>query len=75
MAKTVLNSFQRKVLQLFKTSILSKKFYLSGGTALAEFYLKHRLSKDLDFFTQEELSLEELKKFNIKELEKAYSAS
>lgn len=63
MAKTVLNSFQRKVLQLFKTSILSKKFYLSGGTALAEFYLKHRLSEDLDFFTQEELSLEELKKF------------
>lgn len=63
MAKTVLNPFQRRVLQLFKTSILSKKFYLSGGTALAEFYLKHRLSEDLDFFTQEELSLEELKRF------------
>lgn len=63
MAKTILNSFQRKVLQLFKTSVLSNKFYLSGGTALAEFYLKHRLSEDLDFFTQEELNIEELKKF------------
>ena len=26
-------------------------FYLSGGTALSAFYLKHRLSDDLDFFT------------------------
>jgi len=63
MAKTVLNTFQEKVLQLFGYSILAKKFYLSGGTALAEFYLKHRISEDLDFFTQEELDLEELKKF------------
>ncbi len=63
MAKTILSLFQQKVLQLFKASILSKKFYLSGGTALAEFYLQHRLSEDLDFFTQEELDLEQLKKF------------
>lgn len=28
-------------------------FYLSGGTALAEFYLGHRRSYDLDFFTAE----------------------
>ncbi len=26
-------------------------FYLSGGTALAEFYCRHRYSDDLDFFT------------------------
>jgi len=26
---------------------------LTGGTALSEFYLKHRLSEDLDFFTEE----------------------
>lgn len=30
-----------------------ERFYLSGGTALAEFYLAHRLSFDLDFFTTE----------------------
>lgn len=63
MAKTVLNSFQQETLTIFKTSVLAKKFYLSGGTALAEFYLHHRISEDLDFFTQEELDLEELKKF------------
>lgn len=45
--------------------MLSKKFYLSGGTALSEFYLHHRLSDDLNFFTQEELNLNELKKFII----------
>lgn len=28
-----------------------KKYYLTGGTALA-FYFNHRLSEDLDFFTQ-----------------------
>ena len=28
-------------------------FYLTGGTALAEFYLGHRRSYDLDFFTSE----------------------
>lgn len=63
MAATILNPFQRKALLLFKSSVLSQKFYLSGGTALAEYYLRHRLSEDLDFFTQEELDLEELKKF------------
>lgn len=29
------------------------QFYLTGGTALAYFYLKHRKSNDLDFFTAE----------------------
>jgi hypothetical protein len=28
-------------------------FYLTGGTALAEFYLAHRRSYDLDLFTTE----------------------
>ena len=63
MAKTILNQFQIKVLADFKKSNLVKKFYLSGGTALSEFYLQHRLSEDLDFFTQEELKIDELKKF------------
>ncbi|MCX5975766.1 MAG: nucleotidyl transferase AbiEii/AbiGii toxin family protein [Coprothermobacterota bacterium] len=30
------------------------QFYLTGGTALAEFYLGHRKSFDLDIFTGEE---------------------
>ena len=32
----------------------SDQFYLTGGTALAYFYLKHRQSNDLDFFTSTE---------------------
>lgn len=63
MAKTILNTFQQKVLQLFIGSPLAKKFYLSGGTALAEYYLQHRFSEDLDFFTQEEIAFEDLQKF------------
>lgn len=34
---------------------ITSRFYLSGGTALAEFYLHHRLSEDLDFFSEEEV--------------------
>jgi predicted nucleotidyltransferase component of viral defense system len=32
---------------------VTKRFYLTGGTALAEFYLRHRLSEDLDLFSEE----------------------
>ncbi len=35
-------------------------FYLSGGTALAEFYLQHRRSDDLDFFTRDRGSLRDV---------------
>ena len=28
-----------------------KNFYLTGGTALSAYYLKHRISDDLDFFS------------------------
>lgn len=34
---------------------ITGQFYLSGGTALAEFYLHHRLSEDLDFFAEQEV--------------------
>lgn len=34
--------------------LLTDSFYLSGGTALAEYYLYHRLSEDLDFFSEKE---------------------
>lgn len=33
---------------------ITKRFYFTGGTALSEFYLKHRLSEDIDLFTEEE---------------------
>ncbi len=44
--------------ELSKTDLL-KKFYLAGGTALA-IHFGHRLSIDLDFFSGEPFSAEEL---------------
>lgn len=31
---------------------ITKLFYFTGGTALSEFYLKHRLSEDIDLFSE-----------------------
>lgn len=51
----VLNPEQEKFLDLLaKEKSLTKMFYLSGGTALAAFYLYHRKSEDLDFFSEKE---------------------
>lgn len=50
----ILNNLQKTILSLFGQIIESEYFYLTGGTALAEFYLKHRKSNDLDFFTDTE---------------------
>lgn len=56
MVKTILNSIQKQILSvLVKDSSFTKYFYLSGGTALSEYYLHHRLSDDLDFFTETEV--------------------
>ncbi|MFZ8804638.1 MAG: nucleotidyl transferase AbiEii/AbiGii toxin family protein [Candidatus Calescibacterium sp.] len=44
---------QREILTIFSEIHDSKMFYLTGGTALAEFYLGHRKSFDLDIFTTE----------------------
>src|SRR3989339_961140 len=63
MGKSVLNNFQKEVLAIFCKTVLAKKFYLAGGTALSEFYLHHRKSEDLDFFTEEELDIKELERF------------
>ncbi|MBX3045284.1 MAG: nucleotidyl transferase AbiEii/AbiGii toxin family protein [Candidatus Kapabacteria bacterium] len=40
---------QDKVMELMGG--LSNEFYLTGGTALSRYYLNHRYSDDLDFFT------------------------
>lgn len=54
--------FQLKTLEVFKKN--TKSFALSGGTALELFYLKHRFSADLDFFSSQ---------YNLKEIEKLIS--
>ncbi|MDZ7586920.1 MAG: nucleotidyl transferase AbiEii/AbiGii toxin family protein [Patescibacteria group bacterium] len=42
---------QDEFLKEFFTSRFGEKFYLTGGTALARFYFHHRVSVDLDLFT------------------------
>lgn len=55
--KTILTPFQIEVLnEISHNSTFIKRFYLTGGTALAEFYLQHRLSEDLDFFSEDEFN-------------------
>ena len=49
----ILNNFQIEVLKEISKSQLSSFFIWSGGTALSFYYLKHRLSYDLDFLSQE----------------------
>ncbi len=51
--KGIIVEIQKRVLSFFSQFPDSSEFYLTGGTALAEFYLGHRLSYDLDFFTSE----------------------
>lgn len=57
MAKTILTKTQQTLLnELFLRENIRKYFYLSGGTALSEYYLHHRYSEDLDFFTELEFN-------------------
>ena len=57
MGKTILTPKQFDFLELAtKDKQITKRFYLTGGTALSEFYLRHRLSEDLDFFSEKEIS-------------------
>lgn len=56
MVKTILTKNQTLLLeQISKDNRFLKHFYLTGGTALSEFYLHHRLSEDLDFFSEQEI--------------------
>lgn len=50
----ILTNLQKKILSLFTRISDQDVFYLTGGTALSAFFLKHRKSNDLDFFTQVE---------------------
>ena len=56
----ILTLNQRQFLEFASlTDYIHRNFYLTGGTALACFYLRHRLSEDLDFFNEkDEVNLE-----------------
>jgi predicted nucleotidyltransferase component of viral defense system len=79
MAKNIkfrLTPFQIALLRIVSGSELKNKFYWTGGTALAYFYLKHRFSNDLDFFSDEKVNYQEVfplvekisKKLNLKKI-------
>ncbi|MBU0998302.1 nucleotidyl transferase AbiEii/AbiGii toxin family protein [Patescibacteria group bacterium] len=51
---TILKEKQKIILAEFKADERLSSFYFTGGTALSEYYLKHRESEDLDFFTKED---------------------
>ena len=61
--KSILTPFQRSVLnRICQEKFITENFCLGGGTALSEFYLNHRLSEDLDFFTENDISFDLLRK-------------
>lgn len=55
MAKSILTEPQKSFLRIFAArKDIVNRFYLTGGTCLSEYYLRHRLSEDLDFFSTSE---------------------
>jgi predicted nucleotidyltransferase component of viral defense system len=61
MGQTILTTEQRLLLaELITKKEIVSNFYLTGGTALSEFYFQHRLSEDFDFFSEYELQDKEL---------------
>ena len=47
----ILTPLQKEFIKILASLPDKDQFYLAGGTVLAEYYLGHRLSFDLDYFT------------------------
>lgn len=73
MEKTkTLNREQEIILdEVIKSKYITDNFYITGGTALSEFYLKHRYSEDLDFFTADNFNKKNLIEF-IRQISKSH---
>lgn len=57
----IITSEQKALLDKFrKDSFLLSNFYFTGGTALSLYYLQHRESVDLDFFSEQPFRLEDV---------------
>jgi len=62
--ENILSKNQQNILRIIsKEKLICDNFYLTGGTALAEFYLQHRLSEDLDFFSENEFDPQSISVF------------
>ena len=58
---TGLTSRQKQLLELaVSESYITDHFYLTGGTALSSWFLHHRESYDLDFFSQQRFNYDRL---------------
>lgn len=58
-----LTKLQKKVILLLSQSSLKDIFYWTGGTLLASYYFHHRLSYDLDFFSEKQFDFEQINGF------------
>ena len=60
----ILTKEQEAFLELIcKEPYFIKNFYFTGGTPLAAFYLFHRLSEDIDLFSEEEIDILSIRTF------------
>lgn len=44
--------------QITTSQFIKTNFYFTGGTVLSEFYLQHRFSEDLDFFSEKKFDFD-----------------
>lgn len=58
MGKDILSPRQKQVLHILANDEnFRENFFFTGGTPLAVYYLNHRYSEDLDFFSRQEIDL------------------
>jgi len=59
---SVLTHHQKLIFDKINNSdFITSNFYFTGGTALSEFYLQHRYSEDLDFFSEKEFDIQQVR--------------
>lgn len=64
MEQMKLDSQQKKIIDAVKKDpYLRNRFYFTGGTALSACYLHHRLSEDLDLFSERKFNAERVIRF------------
>lgn len=59
----MLNDLQRAIIEQLARSPLRERFYWTGGTLLAERYLHHRRSDDVDLFSDASFTYEDILPF------------
>lgn len=68
--KEPLTELQQEIINTLNGLEESKELYFTGGSALSAYYLHHRLSEDLDFFTPAEDMIQLISRKLLQSLEK-----